>query len=112
MSKQFFYVHLKFIPKIVTLTTPMLRRREAVVEVPKDLVQRKQSELINENNPREAVIVLNLAKRAALGTFPTVAERFVGLYDEDATWYECRHHVMNERPCDHEENGTRAWRIV
>jgi hypothetical protein len=62
MSKQFFYVHLKFIPKIVTLTTPMLRRREAVVEVPKDLVQRKQSEFINENNPRESVIVLNLAR--------------------------------------------------
>jgi hypothetical protein len=45
-----------------------------MVEVPKDLVQRKQSEIINDN-PREKVIVLDLARRAALGTFPSVPER-------------------------------------
>ena len=71
MSVQFFYVHLKFIPKIVTLTAPMLRRRDVVVEVPKRLAQLRQSELENEN-PGEQAIALDLARRAALGTFPTV----------------------------------------
>ena len=112
MSEQFFYVHLKFIPKIVTLEVPILRQREVVVEVSKSLVQHRQSELLNEN-PGEKAIALDIARRAALGTFPTVAERILGLYDEEApSWHEHRHQVMNERPCDNEENGTRAWRIV
>jgi hypothetical protein len=112
MSNQFFYLQLKFTPKIETERVPMSSRHEAIVEVPKDLVQRKQSEIVNDN-PREKVIVLDLARRAALGTFPTAPERLLGLYDEDQPiWYESRPHVMNERPCDNEENGTRAWRIV
>jgi len=82
-----------------------------VVEVPKDLVHRKLSEIINEN-PSEKAIALDLARRAALGTFPTVQERVEGLYHEDAIWYENRPPVMNEQPCDHEENGARAWRIA
>jgi hypothetical protein len=112
MSNQFFYVQLKFTPKIGTNSVPMTKLHEAVVEVPKDLVQRTQSEIINEN-PREKVIVLDLARRAALGTFPSVSERVDGLYDEDPPiWYEDRPHIMNERPCDNEENGIRAWRIA
>ena len=59
----------------------MTKQHEAMVEVPKDLVQRNQSEIINDN-PREKVIVLDLARRAALGTFPTVPKRVMGLYDE------------------------------
>ena len=43
MSDQFFYVHLKFTPKIGTDRAPMTKQHEAVVEVPKDLVQRSQS---------------------------------------------------------------------
>jgi hypothetical protein len=109
MSDQFFYLQLKFTPKIGH-TAPITNEREVVVEVPKDLV-RKQSELINEN--LREVIALDLARRAALGTFPNVAERAIGRYDEDLpTWHKDRPRVMNERPCDHEENGTRAWRIV
>ena len=53
-------------------------------------------------------IARDLARKAALGTFPTVEERVVGLYHEDAIWYE-KPPLMNERPCDNEENGTRAW---
>jgi hypothetical protein len=100
---------VKFTPRIRTIG--LRKQHEAVVEVPKDLVQRKQSEVINEN-PNEKAIALDLARRAALGTFPTVEERVVGLYHEDAIWYENRPPVMNERPCDNEENGTKAWRIV
>jgi hypothetical protein len=93
---------------------PITNQREAVVEVPKDLVQLRQSEMVSENSG-EKTIALDLARRAALGTFPTLAERVIGLYDEDAQYgmrIENRPHVMNERPCDYEENGTRAWRIV
>ena len=108
MSEQFFYVELKFIPKIVTIAGAILRQREVVVEVPKDLLHGRQSELVDEN-----AIALDLARRAALGTFPTLAERVTGLYLEDPPiWYEERPHPMNERRCDNEENGTRAWRII
>ena len=90
--------------------TPLLTSEEWVVEVPKGLVQRR-SESINESF-RE-VIALDLAKSAALGTFPTEAERVADLYDEDPPiWCRDRPPVMDERPCDHEENGAKAWRIV
>ena len=111
MSSRFFYVQLKFIPKMGIDRVPVITQHEAVVEVPKDLVQRKQSETTSENS-REKVIVLELARRAALGTFPTVEERVVGLYHEDAIWLADRPRVINERPCDNEDNGTRAWRIA
>ena len=106
MSDQFYYFQLKFIPKI---GHTFADAREVVVEVPKDLVQRK-CESIDES--LKEVVALGLAKNAALCTFPTEAERAIDLYDEDPpTWYHARLPVMNERPCDHEENGTRAWKI-
>jgi hypothetical protein len=107
MSDKFFYLQLKFIPKIGHTFTD---ERELAVEVPKDLVKRK-SKLVNEGQME--VIALDLAKSAALGTFPTEPERALDLYDEDpANWYPGRPRVMNERGCDHEENGTKVWRIV
>ena len=111
MSSRFFYIQLKFTPKIRTSSAPRTKQHGAVVEVPKDLVQRKRSEIINEN-PSEKAIALNLARKAALGTFPTVEERVVGLYHEDAIWYEEKPPGLDERPCDNEEDGTRAWRIA
>lgn len=72
ISAQFFYLQLKFTPKIGHTFTD---EREVAVEVPKRLVQRK-SESINES--LKEVIALCPAKRAALGTFPTrAAERVV-----------------------------------
>jgi hypothetical protein len=110
MSSRFFYVQLKFTPKIRTDNVRRNRQHGAVVEVPTDLVQRKQLAIINDNRGAKA-IALDLARRAALGTFPTVEERVLGLYHEDAIWYEDQPPVMNERPCDNEEDGTRAWKI-
>jgi hypothetical protein len=72
MSDQFIYLQLKFIPKIGHTFTD---EREVVVEVLKDLVQRK-SESINEGLRK--VIALDLAKSAALGTFPTELEPISG----------------------------------
>jgi hypothetical protein len=107
MSDEFSYIHLKFVPKIIILTEPILRQREVVVEVLKSLVQLRQSEALGEN-PGEEAIALDLARRAALGTFPSVAERILGLYDEGIP-ISCNrpHHVMDERACDHEKNGGR-----
>ena len=106
MSDRFFYLQFKFIPKIGHSFTD---EREVVVEVPKDLVQRK-SESINEG--LREVVALDLARRVALGTFPNESERAFDLYEEaPPIWYPDRLQVMNERACDHEENGTRAWRI-
>src|ERR1700692_4311816 len=110
MSSRFFYVQLRFIPKSGLKGLPMSKQHGAVVAVPKDLVQHKQSEIINDN-PREKLIAFNFALRVALGTFPAVEERVVGLYHEDAIWWEEKPPVMNERPCDNEENGTKVWRI-
>jgi hypothetical protein len=61
-------------------------------------------------------IALDLARDVALktaGPFPAIGERAAGLYDEDPPiWYEYRHRVMNQRPCDHEERGIWAWKIA
>ena len=106
MSDKFFYLQFKFMPKIGHTFTD---EREVVVEVPKDLVQRK-SESINEG--LREVVALDLARRVALSTFPNESERAFDLYEEaPPIWYPDRPQVMNERACDHEENGTRAWRI-
>jgi hypothetical protein len=105
MSDRFFYVQLKFTPKNGHTFT---EEREVVVEVPKGLVNRK-SRLINEG--LKEVLALDLAKSAALGAFPPDAERALDLYNEaPPIWRPDRPPVMDERPCDHEENGAKAWR--
>jgi hypothetical protein len=62
-------------------------------------------------NLGEKAIVLDFARRAALALFSTGEQRLASPYDEDALWCEDCHPVMNERPCDYEDDGTRAWRI-
>jgi hypothetical protein len=112
MSDQFFYLQLNFSPKSGSWISPITGQHQVTVEVPKDFVRSKQASLLNEKLT-EKEIAIDLARRVALGTFPSVAERVIGLYDEDPPiWSEDRPHVMNERACDNEENGTRAWRIL
>jgi hypothetical protein len=111
MSDEYFYVRFRFGSKFGVRTGPTTEQYEAVVEVPRDLVQRKLLEFISEN-PREKAIALDFARRAALATFSTGPERIVWPYDEDALWCADRHPVMYERPCDYEDNGTKAWKIV
>lgn len=108
MSKQFFYAKLRFTPK-ATRAIPTPCPREVIVEVPKDLAERKESKITDEDLRK--VLALDLARRAALGTFPT-AEQDIKLYEEGPpTWLDERVSAMNERPCDYAENGVRAWRI-
>ena len=110
MSDEYFYVRFRFSPKFGVRTGPTTRQHEAVVEVPRDLVRRKESAFMKEN-PTEKAIVLEFARRAALALFSTGDQRVVWPHDEDALWCEDRHPVMNERPCDYEDDGIRAWRI-
>jgi hypothetical protein len=106
MNDQYFYLQLNFTPKFGTRIYRDTGEHKVAVEVPKDLVRRKRSESLNAT-VREKAIALNLARGAAVQTFSDEAP-----YDEDAIWCDSRPSVMNERPCDHEENGTRAWRIT
>ena len=115
MSKQFFYLHLKFTPKSLSLAAPIGNPHEIVVEVPRGLLHQKQLDPADQGSTDET-IALNLARDVALKTaslFPGIGERAEGLYDEDPPiWYESRHRVMNLRPYDHEERGIRAWKIA
>ena len=106
-----FIVRLVFTPKVGTSTVPLTRQHTAIVEVLIDVVHRKQSELVNQNL-REKTIALDLARQAALSTFAIGGEQVSWPYDEDALWYEERPSVMDERPCDHEENGVQVWKIA
>ena len=110
MSDEYFYLRFRFSPKIGVRIAPSIRQHEAVVEVPRNLVQREKLEYMNEN-PREKAIALDFARRAALALFSTGEQRLAWPYDEDALWCEDRHPVMKERPCDYEHDGIRAWRI-
>jgi hypothetical protein len=115
MSTQFFYVHLKLTPKSVSLAAPIGDPHEIVVEVPRVLLKQRQSVLVRQDFTEKA-IALDLARDVALKTatpFPAIGKRAAGLYDEDPPiWYEYRHRVMNQRPCNHEERGIRAWKIA
>ena len=109
MSDQFFYLQLNFIPKTGSRAVRANGQHQVAVEVPRDLVRSKRSRLSNEI-PREKAIALDLARSVALRVFSSVSEGVVLPYDEDAIWCEDKLAVMNDRPCDHEENGTKAWR--
>ena len=82
-SEQFFYVHLKF-------------TQEIVVEVPRGLLNQRQSDLVGKGFTEKA-LALDLARDVALkmaSRFPAIGERAAGLYDEDPPiWYEYRHRV-------------------
>jgi hypothetical protein len=111
MSEQFVYVHLKFTPKSVSLAAPIGSPHEIVVEVPRRLLNQRQSDLVGQDFTEKA-IALDVALKTAT-PFPVIGKRAAGLYDEDPPiWYEYRHRVMNQRSCDHEERGIRAWKIA
>jgi hypothetical protein len=95
MGSQFFYVQLKFTPKTGTDRVPVTKQHEAVVEVPKDL-RSAQAIRKYKRNSREKVIALDLARRMALGTFQTEAQRVRGLYHGDPADLVCGPASRNE----------------
>jgi hypothetical protein len=110
-----FYVHLKLTPKSVSLAARIGSPHEIVVEVPRGLFNQRKSDLVGQDFTEKA-IALDLGRDVALKTatpFPAIGKRAAGLYDEDPPiWYEYRHCVMNQRLCNHEERGIRAWKIA
>ena len=55
MSAQFFYVHLKFTPKSVSLAAPIGSANEIVVEVPKGLINQRQSDVVGQDFTEKAI---------------------------------------------------------
>ena len=55
MSKQFFYLHLKFTPKSVSLAAPIGDPNEIVVEVPRRLLDQRQSDLVGQDFTEKAI---------------------------------------------------------
>jgi hypothetical protein len=69
INRRFFYAQLNLTPKGGG-PSPQPRKREVVVEVPKDLAQLKESEIIDWNVRK--VIAADVARQVAIGTFPAV----------------------------------------
>jgi hypothetical protein len=112
MSEQFLYAQFNFTSKAKADQTEAIGKCEVVVEVPKDLVLCEHSESLT-GTTEEKIFALGIARITALGTFPKTGKRVAERYDEGVPlWREERHPVMNERHCDHEDNGVRAWMIV
>src|SRR5260370_17158557 len=85
MSAQFFYVHLKLTPKSVSLAAPIGSPHEIVVEVPRGLLNQRQSDLVGQDFTEKA-IALDLARDVTLKTatpFPAIGKRGAGPYDDD-----------------------------
>jgi hypothetical protein len=112
MSEQFLYAQFNFTSKTKADKIEAVEQCEVVVEVPKDLVPCQHSKSLT-GTAEEKMLALKMARMTALGTFPQIGERAAEMYDEGVPfWREERHPMMNERPCDHEQSGIRAWRIV
>jgi hypothetical protein len=112
MSEQFLYPQFNFTSKAKAGKIEAIEQCQVVVEVPKDLVPSEHSKSLT-GTTEEKIFALGIARMTALGTFPQIGERVNEMYEEGVPlWREERHPVMNERPCDHEDSGIRAWRIV
>ena len=107
MSEQFLYVEFWLRPKSGITTLPSSKAQQVVIEVPRRLIEdwkRENPDL----NVAETTIAADIARVVALdamSSLPTTGE-----YEIDVPKFiDQRHLVMNERPCDHHDNGIRAW---
>jgi hypothetical protein len=111
MSKQFLYAQLNFIHHTTRGTVVTAHQSEVMVEVPKDLVHCDHPETPSGND-EEKSIALEMATISALSTLPILeAQKAIQYVAGMPIWHEERPYVMNERPCDQEKNGIRAWRM-
>ncbi len=111
MSKQFLYAQLSFTHQTTRGTIATAHQSEVMVEVPKDLIHCEHPESPTGND-EEKIIALEMATVSALSTLPVLeAQRAIQYVSGIPIWHKERPPVMNERPCDQEKNGIRAWRI-
>jgi hypothetical protein len=110
MSEQFFYPEFKLLPKRGAVTVTGSKSQEVVLEVPRKLIEDWKRE-----NPEQKLTDQAIAADIARVVVADAMSSFPGLpvYKLDVpTWLEERHPVMNERACDHHDNGIRAWVIT
>ena len=109
MNEQFFYAEFKLLPKRGVVTVSVSKAQEVVLEVPRKLIE----DWKRENPEREltdqaiAADIARVVVADAISSFPDLPAYEFGV----PTWLEERHPVMNARPCDHHDNGIRAWVI-
>ena len=110
MSKQFLYAQLNFTYHTTRGTVVTRHRSEVLVEVPKDLIRCEHPESPTGND-EEKSIALEMATVSALSTLPILeAQRAIQYVAGAPIWHKERPDLMNERICDQEKNGIRAWR--
>ena len=105
MTEEYFNVRFIFTPK----TREGSHALKAMVEVPKELVQRTRES--KNSNVRESGIALDLARSVAKAMLSGATESDIWLFDEDALWYTDGPSIMNERPCDYKDGEIRVWRL-
>jgi hypothetical protein len=102
MSEQFCYLQFSLNPK-----SGSGDNRQVALELPLSLIEDWKAEKPDQHLTDQSIAV-EIAKVVALDsvlTFPHRCEyEFV-----DTNLFDERHRVMNARPCDHHDNGIRAW---
>jgi hypothetical protein len=109
MSEQFFYAEFRLLPKRGVVTLSVGKGQEVVLEVPRKLIEDWKRENPAKMCTDQAIAadIARVVVAEAISSLPTLPA-----YEFDApTWLEERHPVMNARPCDHHDNGIRAWVI-
>lgn len=110
MSEQFFYAGFKLLPKRSGVSLGASEAQEVILEVPRKLIQDWKREN-PESELSDQAIAADIARVVvsdATATFPDLP-----VYDVDVpTWLKERHPIMNERACDHHDNGIRAWVVT
>jgi hypothetical protein len=107
VSEQFFYLQLGLTPKKTVPGLSVDQRQEVVLEVPRKLIEDWKRENPGQHTTDQS-IAAEIARVVAIYT--AFAEVDLHGYDfELPQWLQQRALVMNTRPCDHHDNGIRAW---
>jgi hypothetical protein len=107
VSEQFFYLQFGLKPKKTIPGLPVDQRQEVVLEVPRKLIEDWKGENPDQH-PTDESIAAEIARVVA--NFTAFAKVDLKAYEfELPQWLPQRALVMNTRPCDHHDNGIRAW---
>ena len=109
MSEQFLYVEFRLRPKSGITILPPREAQQVVIEVPRKLIEDWKREN-PDSNVADMTIGADIARVVAVDAMSSLPGSLE--YEIDVpTWIDQRHSVMNERPCDHHDNGIRAWLV-
>jgi hypothetical protein len=107
VSEQFFYLQFRLKPKTTLPGLSIDKMQEVVLEVPRKLIEDWK-----EENPDQGMTDESIAAEIArvVAIYTAFAEVDLQEYEfEQPRWLQQRALVMNTRPCDHHDNGIRAW---